>query len=148
MLEDKGIPSIVGRTMMRPPSSRLGPITPEERKAIIAASPVSGIYDKLVDRESASEVLVRRNAQRTEQQAYEDKRDQIDDAASRREPASARREPAAPRRRTSNRQSVGEAAVKSFTRSVATRLGTAIVRGILVSISRGFRFWWRLLITP
>src|SRR5687768_685063 len=57
-LEEKGIPSMVGRTMMRPPSSRLGPITPDERKAIIAASPVSGVYDKLVDRESASEILV------------------------------------------------------------------------------------------
>ena len=116
---------MVGRTMMRPPSSRLGPIEPAERAAIIAASPVSGIYDKLVDRESASEVLIKRN----EQRQYDEKREKLENAAEKRQP----------RRASSSRQSVGEAAVKSFTRSVASRLGTAIVRGILGSISRGFR---------
>lgn len=131
-LEEKGIPSIVGRTMMRPPSSRLGPITPEERQTIIAASPVTGVYDKLVDRESASEILIKRKAQRTEEREYAENRDQIEEAAS-------RREPAAPRRRTSGRQSVEEAAIKSFTRSVSSRLGTAIVRGILGGLKRVFR---------
>jgi DNA helicase HerA-like ATPase len=131
-LEEKGIPSMVGRTMMRPPSSRLGPITPDERKTIIAASPVTGIYDKLVDRESASEILTRRKAQRTEEREYAEKREQIEEAAS-------RREPAAPRRRTSGRESVEEAAIKSFTRSVSSRIGTAIVRGILGGLKRVFR---------
>jgi hypothetical protein len=118
--------------MMRPPSSRLGPITPEERKAIIAASPVIGVYDKLVDRESASEILVKRNAQRTEQREYQEKREDLEEAAS-------RREKAAPRRRTSSRESVEEAAIKSFTRSVSSRLGTAIVRGILGGLKRVLR---------
>ncbi len=57
MLEDNGIPSMVGRTFIRPPSSRLGPITPGERQAIMAQSPVGATYDTLVDRESAYEVL-------------------------------------------------------------------------------------------
>jgi len=118
--------------MMRPPSSRLGPIAPEERKAIIAASPVTGLYDTLVDRESASEILVNRNKQRTEQREYEEKRDDLEDAAS-------RRTTTAPRRRTSNRQSVEEAAIKSFARSVSSKLGNEIVRGVLGGLKRIFR---------
>ncbi|KAB2874394.1 MAG: DUF853 family protein [Bauldia sp.] len=56
-LEGKGVPSIVERTLMRPPSSRIGTITGEERAAVIAASPVGTIYDKPIDRESAFEML-------------------------------------------------------------------------------------------
>jgi DNA helicase HerA-like ATPase len=56
-LEDKGVPSIVQRTLMRPPSSRIGTITGEERQKVIAASPIGPIYDKMVDRESAFEIL-------------------------------------------------------------------------------------------
>jgi hypothetical protein len=56
-LEDKGVPSIVQRTLMRPPSSRIGTISEEERKRVIAASPIGTLYDKTVDRESAFEVL-------------------------------------------------------------------------------------------
>jgi DNA helicase HerA-like ATPase len=56
-LEEKGVPSIVQRTLVRPPSSRIGAITPEERAKVIAASPVGTIYDQPVDRESAFERL-------------------------------------------------------------------------------------------
>ena len=59
-LEGNGTPSMVERCMIRPPSARLGPITPEERKALIASSPVKGKYDQEVDSESAYEVLQRR----------------------------------------------------------------------------------------
>jgi DNA helicase HerA-like ATPase len=51
------VPSMVERTLMRPPSSRIGTITEEERRKVIAASPVGPIYDTAVDRESAFEVL-------------------------------------------------------------------------------------------
>jgi hypothetical protein len=57
MLEKKGEPSIVERTLIRPPSSRLGPLTAEERKAVIAASPLKGVYDERLDRASAHERL-------------------------------------------------------------------------------------------
>ena len=56
-LDEKGRPTVVERAWILPPSSRIGPITPEERAAIIAASPVAGVYEKLVDRESAYEKL-------------------------------------------------------------------------------------------
>ncbi len=61
-LEEKGIPSVVQRTMVRPPSSRMGTITDAERRSIITASPVGGLYDQPVDRESAAEILESRVA--------------------------------------------------------------------------------------
>src|SRR5436305_1711323 len=59
-LEGNGTPSMVERCMIRPPSGRIGPITPEARKAIMASSPVKGKYDTSIDRESAYEVLQKR----------------------------------------------------------------------------------------
>jgi len=59
-LEGNGTPSMVERCMIRPPSARLGPITPDERKALIANSPVKGKYDHAIDSESAYEVLQQR----------------------------------------------------------------------------------------
>jgi DNA helicase HerA-like ATPase len=59
-LEGNGTPSLVERCMVRPPSARIGPITPDERKAVMAGSPVKGKYDQTVDSESAYEVLQKR----------------------------------------------------------------------------------------
>jgi DNA helicase HerA-like ATPase len=59
-LEGKGTPSMVERTMIRPPASRIGPLTPEERRAVIAKSPLRGKYDQEVDPESAHEILQQR----------------------------------------------------------------------------------------
>jgi DNA helicase HerA-like ATPase len=61
-LEGNGTPAMVERIMVRPPSARIGPVTPDERKAIIAGSPVKGKYDTEIDRESAYEVLQKRIA--------------------------------------------------------------------------------------
>jgi hypothetical protein len=61
-LDEKGRPSVVERAWVLPPASRIGPITDDERKALIAASPVAGIYDATVDRESAYERLKGRAA--------------------------------------------------------------------------------------
>jgi uncharacterized protein len=57
LLEKKGEPSIVQRTLIRPPASRLGPVTPEERRAVIASSPVAGVYEQRAERSSAHERL-------------------------------------------------------------------------------------------
>jgi DNA helicase HerA-like ATPase len=56
-LDAKGSPSITERAFILPPSSRIGPATPDERRQTIAASPVAGHYEKIVDRESAYEKL-------------------------------------------------------------------------------------------
>jgi hypothetical protein len=53
---------MVERAMIRPPTARIGPITPDERKAIMAKSPVKGKYDTAIDSESAYEVLQKRVA--------------------------------------------------------------------------------------
>jgi len=116
-LDDKGVPSVVGRTMMRPPSSRLGPIDADERKEIIAASPVRGLYDEIFDRESAFEILKER--------------------AERLQPAEEQTRPAPSSNRRSSRQSTTETAVKQLARTVARELGHSLVRGILGSLRRG-----------
>ena len=59
-LEGNGTPTMVDRAMICPPAARLGPVTPEERQAVIAASPCAGKYDKVLDEESAYEVLQKR----------------------------------------------------------------------------------------
>ena len=59
-LESKGVPSIVQRTLIRPPSSRLGPLADGERKKTMTVSPVAGLYDEDVDRDSAFEILQKR----------------------------------------------------------------------------------------
>src|SRR5665213_25193 len=61
-LEGNGTPAMVERVMIRPPSARIGPITPEERKAIMDASPVKGKYDTAIDAESAYEIIQKRVA--------------------------------------------------------------------------------------
>jgi len=61
-LEGAGTPSMVERVMIRPPSARIGPVTPEERKAIMDASPVKGKYDTAIDAESAYEIIQKRIA--------------------------------------------------------------------------------------
>ena len=125
VLEEKGIPSIVGRTLVRPPSSRMGPLTVDERASVLAASPLAGRYEAAKDRESAYEVLGTRAAQALRDAEIEEAR-----AALEKERAGA-----APRR--SNRQTPMEAALSSFARTVARRAGESFVRGILGSFSRG-----------
>jgi hypothetical protein len=117
-LQDKGIPGMVERTLIRPPTSRIGPITAAERAEVRSRSPVGARYDQPLDRESAAEVLQQR-AGRLAAEARE---------------ADQRETPAA--KRTSGRQSPTEAAVKSFLRSVSTTLGREIMRGILGAIKK------------
>jgi len=133
MLEDKGVPSMVQRTLIRPPSSRLGPITPEERRKLIAESPVAGQYDQMIDRESAFEIL-QKKAMEAQGQASGGSRWTIPGFGDDSEPQSGRRAPAS---RPSNRQTVTEAAIKSVVRSVGSSVGRAIVRGILGSLTKG-----------
>ncbi|CDX55799.1 putative ATPase [Mesorhizobium plurifarium] len=134
MLEDKGVPAMVQRTLIRPPSSRLGPITPDERRKIIAESPVAGQYDETVDRESAFEILQKKakEAQDAEAQAQ-----QQNSGGSRWTIPGFDDVLGTGSRRSSNRQTVAEAAIKSVVRSVGSSVGRAIVRGILGSLAKG-----------
>jgi DNA helicase HerA-like ATPase len=149
-LETKGVPSIVQRTLIRPPASRLGPITPQERAKLIAESPVAGQYDTPIDRESAFEILQKKAEAKTAQTAPQSQENAPSQGKSRwtlpdfdapsggvpeddggRAPAPRGRTP-----RASSRQTVAEAAIKSVVRSVGSSLGRAIVRGILGSMTK------------
>jgi DNA helicase HerA-like ATPase len=59
-LDEDGAPTIVQRTLIAPPHSRLGPVTDKERAIVQSISPLGGKYDSQVDRESAAEVLARK----------------------------------------------------------------------------------------
>jgi uncharacterized protein len=61
-LDANGTPEVVERIMVRPPSARIGPISPEERKAIMDSSPMKGKYDTAIDAESAYEIIQKRLA--------------------------------------------------------------------------------------
>lgn len=129
VLDDKGVPGIVGRTMVRPPASRLGPATKAERAAIMDGSPVKGVYDETLDRVSAYEML----AGKTEKAAKTETSKEKAKTKTKKKPSSGRK-----------RQSVFESAMKSGARSVASQIGrqlggttgSAIARGIMGAILR------------
>ncbi|AHA99820.1 MULTISPECIES: helicase HerA-like C-terminal domain-containing protein [Brucella] len=130
-LQAKGVPSMVQRTLMRPPSSRIGPLTPEERAQIIAASPVAGQYDQPLDRDSAFEMLARKAADAAAAQQKTGQEEEgggglLGDIIG----------TALGTGRRSGRQTVAEAAMKSVVRSVGSSLGRALVRGILGGFRR------------
>ncbi len=144
LLDEKGRPSMVERAFVLPPHSRIGPVTPEERTATIKDSLVAGIYEPLVDRESAHEVLKAR-------------REQIAIESAPTVPKSAGAGPSAgapPASASgsvlgdllggvfgggSRRQSAGEAMVKSAARAVGSEVGRRIIRGVLGSMLGGSR---------
>ncbi len=123
-LEKKGVPSVVDRTLIRPPHSRMGPISDEERAAVIANSPVKGVYDEAIDRESAYEILKGR-AEKAAEEAEKMEEEKAKERASK------------PKKSTGNRQGYVEAATKSLLRAASSRIGREIVRGVLGSIFKG-----------
>ena len=70
-LQNKGEPSIVQRTLIRPPNGRIGPLSETERAEAIGRSPVAGKYDEPLDRESAHEILQKRRAELAKQKEAE-----------------------------------------------------------------------------
>ena len=126
-LDESGTPTPVEKVLIRPPESRIGPMTDEERAEHLARSPLKGRYDEMIDRESAYEML-KAQAEAAARQAEE-----AEQAVSSREER--------PKSRRSGGQSVGEALLKSLARSVGTQLGSylgrQVVRGILGSLFKG-----------
>ena len=121
VLDEKGAPTIVQKTLIRPPVSRLGPLTPAERAAVLGASPLRGIYEAAVDRESAFEVLRVRTEARTRAEAE-----------ARSVPPAPVRAPAAGR----GRQTLTETFAKQFLRTLASAAGREILRGVLGGMRR------------
>ncbi|MEM8824444.1 MAG: helicase HerA-like domain-containing protein [Pseudomonadota bacterium] len=141
LLERKGIPGVAERTLIRPPASQLGPITAAERRDAMEASVLMGKYEASVDRESAFEVLTRR----AEEAAAEAERAEAEEEAAEtreREYRAGRRYSGGRVSRSSAKRSrrgdsVGQAFAKSFARSLGTRAGRTLVRGVLGGLFKG-----------
>ncbi|MBT1444696.1 DUF853 domain-containing protein [Shewanella sp. JM162201] len=128
VLDAKGSPTVVERVLMCPPASRIGPLTADERKALIERSPLRQKYAAVTDRESAFELL----AKRREQVAAEEAKAEEDAKAEADERSKAKaNKPAAKRGDTPT-----EAFFKTLARTVGSKLGQSLVRGILGSLKR------------
>jgi DNA helicase HerA-like ATPase len=138
-LEAKGIPGMAERTLVRPPSSQLGPIDPAIRAQLMRASGLGAKYDTAIDRDSAHERLRARAERAARDAADRTEAEEREFARARRYDADDRAGEPTPRRasasRTSGRSdSIGTAFAKSFARQLGTKSGQAIVRGVLGSI--------------
>ena len=122
-LDEKGAPTPVERLFVCPPESRIGPATDMERKQVMAQSLVAGVYDKLVDRESAYEILKQRAEQATAATQTQ-----------KQEESSGFDLGGILGGKTSRSDSVLESAAKSAARAIGSQLGRAIIRGVLGSI--------------
>ncbi len=129
VLDPKGVPTIVQQTKIRPPESRMGPAKTVERKAIFANSPIKGVYDKRIDRVSASENLkARAEKAAAEVEEIEKERKYKAKRIKKRKTSSKRR---------TRRESTTQTVVKSATKVITSRLGQSIIRGIMGSIFKG-----------
>jgi len=164
LLQPDGSPEPVQRVLIKPPSSRVGPLTPEERKVIVQTDAIGGKYDTAVDRESAEELLKAKAneaaAAAQAQQAQSDAEKQAAEQA--RQDAQAAKEQARAqlaqqrlelqRQRMEQQQAAREAreaakptmtdkviqsAVRAASSSVGRQLGNQLLRGILGGLMRG-----------
>ena len=150
LLDEKGRPTLTERVFVLPPGSQIGPISPEQRKALMDESIVAGVYEKAVDRESAFEALKGRTQSRAPAQGDTTAPTQTTaPRAGRNAPAA--EAPAQPtgggffdsigdllgggQRRT--RASAGEQMIKSAASSIGREVGRQIIRGVLGSILGG-----------
>ncbi len=145
-LDEKGRPSVTERVYVLPPGSQIGPITPEQRQALVKGSLVAGVYEKTVDRESAFEKLKGRAVLSADNAAA---------AQSAGGAATSGDAPAAPGGgmfgglsdvlfgrtgpRGGRHEGLAETAAKSALRSVGSAVGREIVRGVLGSLFGGSR---------
>ncbi len=138
MLDEKGRPGVVERAFVAPPASRIGPISDEERAALVRTSNVAGIYDKTVDRESAYEKLQNRAAAQAP----------ADSSAGRSAPGGAdassggvggvfRDALGGLMTGSGRKDSAIEAMAKSAARSMGSTIGREIIRGVLGTLLGG-----------
>lgn len=125
-LDEKGTPGIVDRALVCPPWSRIGAVTDVERQGIINSSVLFGHYEKVVDRESAHELLQARAVQAQESAAREAAQVAAEKEARKQKPAR-------------QRESMAEALAKSAARSIGSQIGRQIIRGVLGSMFGGSR---------
>jgi uncharacterized protein len=136
LLQEDGAPSPVARTLVKPPRSRLGPLTAREREVIRSCSPHAGKYEEEVDRESAFEIL----HSRAEQAAAEAAALKAEADATKQRAAAAKAQARIERERQRNRpihEELVRQVGKSMQRQVANRVAGQILRGVLGGLFRG-----------
>ena len=131
-LQEKGVPMPVERTLICPPRCRIGAITPEERAAVRARSPISGKYDSPVNRESAYEILTRRTLEKKEAKSESNQAAEKDSSAGRGMIGDFLWG-------TTRRQGMVETLAKQAARTVGSQVGRQILRGVLGGILGGSR---------
>ena len=151
-LDEKGRPSVTERVFVLPPGSQIGPITPEQRKALIDGSLVAGVYDKLADRESAYERLKGRAA--ASSTAANNSGGAANSGAPRGTVPGGASAPAegggmlgglkdvlfgSTGPRGGKHEGLAESAARSAMRSIGSTVGREIIRGVLGSILGGGR---------
>ncbi|MBA2654890.1 MAG: DUF853 family protein [Gammaproteobacteria bacterium] len=123
-LDADGIPSMVEEVQIVPPLSRIGTITAEERTTLIKHSPLYGVYDTTLERESAYEIISKRTlARQQEQHIPTENNDNTEPTKSSRSPKP--------------RVSTTQVLIKNTTKVLTSRIGQQIMRGILGSIFGG-----------
>ncbi len=140
-LETKGVPGMAERTLIRPPSSRLGTISARERKALIDTSPIAGKYEAKIDRISAYETLKAR-AEKAAKEAEESERREEEAEMAEREYRAARRYSGSrvgrsTARRRRKGESFGDALSTALIRELRGTTGRRIVRGIFGTLFKG-----------
>ncbi len=130
-LDEKGAPGIVQRAFVVPPHSQIGAITPDQRQQIIQQSFAYGKYEKLVDRNSAYEMLKARAEQAARQVEAE--------PAPRAAPQRATTRSTTTRRTTRKQKDVVGSLATSAARAVGSQVGRELVRGVLGSLLGGSR---------
>jgi DNA helicase HerA-like ATPase len=125
VLQDKGEPSMVQRTLIRPPSGRIGPITAEERRKLVENSPIYGKYEEAQDRDSAYEVLQKKSDETAAVEAAEAQEEE------------ARKNSwgnvifgRGPRGGASMGELIARDVTRSVTRSIVTQVKNAILRSV------------------
>lgn len=134
VLDEKGRPSIVQQTLICPPESTIGPLTESERSKVFKSSPIFGLYDTAIDRESAYEILKAK-----EEQLVAREQKEMEEAKILREKAAQQKEASRTKASTTSRrgQSHTEAFFKTLIRTISSGIGRKIVRGLLGSILGG-----------
>jgi len=144
MLVAKGAPGVVERTLVRPPSSQLGPVSPAERGGLMGASPVAGKYDTRQDRQSAHEMLAAKAKAAAKEAAEAEAREEEAEMALRDFQANRRysgtrvgRSTSRPARKSSKSEGFGEAIANVVIKELKGTTGRRIVRGILGGLFKG-----------
>jgi DNA helicase HerA-like ATPase len=136
-LDDKGTPGMVERARILPPHSQIGPITPEQRQQLIQGSVLFGHYEKVVDRESAYEILKGRTEAAQDAAAKTTAQKQDEFKAKQAEAARKQEEAEASHRKPSETEKLVKSVFFSTIRSFGTSLGRQLIRFIMGLIGGG-----------